>query len=193
MASGFARGTPAVSQVERNQKRGGSKIAQLVKSHDRQLRGKSVRLIVDGNEQVGIVSFEDAFARAEEEGKNLVLVAPQASPPVCRIMDYGKFQYEKSKKAHDARKRQHQQKLKEIKFHPNIDEHDFQTKVNRIIAFLKKGNIVRASMFLRGREMAHLDLGFELMERVIEQVGEDGKAERPRKNGRMIITNLTPK
>ena len=108
--------------------------------------------------------------RAEEAGQNLVLVAPQASPPVCRIMDYGKFQYEKSKKDKQARKRQHLQKQKEIKFHPNIDEHDFRTKLERAIAFLQKGNKVRASIFMRGREMAHRSEERRCRERVCHRV-----------------------
>ncbi|MFW5894100.1 MAG: translation initiation factor IF-3 [Verrucomicrobiota bacterium] len=157
------------------------------------MRGKNVRLVSEDNDQIGVVTFEEAMERAENAGQNLVLVAPQASPPVCRIMDYGKFQYEKSKKEHQARKRQHQQKLKEIKFHPNIDDHDFQTKINHAVAFLEKGNKVRVSMFLRGREMAHQDLGFELMKRVAAALDEHGKTDQPRKQGRMIIMNVSPR
>lgn len=150
-------------------------------------------MISEDNDQVGVVPFEQALERAEAAGQNLVLVAPQASPPVCRIMDYGKFQYEKSKKDRQARKRQHHQKLKEIKFHPNIDDHDFETKINHAVAFLEKGNKVRVSMFLRGREMAHQDLGFALMKRVAAAIEEHGKVDQPRKQGRMIIMNLAPR
>jgi translation initiation factor IF-3 len=109
-------------------------------------------------------------------------------------MDYGKFQYEQSKKQRDARKKAHHHKLKEIKFHPNIDQHDYQTKMNRVLAFLGKGDKVKVSMYLRGREMAHADLGQQLMRRVIEDVGEAAAVDAPpRRAGRMISMMLSPK
>jgi translation initiation factor IF-3 len=130
--------------------------------------------------------------RAENLGLDLVMVAPKATPPVCRIMDFGKFQYEQQKKERDAKKKQTQSKLKEVKFHPNIDEHDYQTKINRAIDFLKKGYKVKASMFFRGREMAHTEIGMKVMERVSQDLAEYGSSDRAQRNGRMIIVLLTP-
>ncbi len=156
------------------------------------MKGKVVRLISDKNEQVGIVSIEDALERASAAGQDLVVVAPQAAPPVCRVMNFGKYQYEQSRKERLAKKKQVQQKLKEVKFHPNIDEHDYQTKLTHAIAFLEKGYKVKVSMFLRGREMAHSDLGIDLMTRFAEDTAKCGVAERPRKTGRMILLIISP-
>ncbi len=140
------------------------------------------------------MSFEEALAKAQDAGQDLVEVAPNASPPVCRIMNYGKYQYEESKRERDAKKRQHQHKVKEIKFHPNIEEHDYRTKVNRGVAFLEKGDKIKVSMFFRGREMAHADLGMKLMERVIADTEEIASVDAPpRRSGRMIVMMLSPK
>ncbi len=171
----------------------GLAIAYLIQSNDRTLRGKEVRLIDENNEKVGVMTFEAAVDRAQSVGQDLVMVAPKAEPPVCRIMDFGKFQYELSKKERDAKKKQSQQKLKEIKFHPNIDAHDYQTKMNHAIAFLKKGFKVKFSMFFRGREMAHMDLGVDLLKRASEDVSELGTADgAPRRAGRTFTVVVTP-
>lgn len=120
-------------------------------------------------------------------------VAPKAAPPVCRILNYGKFQYEASKRQRDAKRKQQQHRLKEIKFHPNIDTHDYETKLNRAIAFLEKGFKVKISMYFRGREMAHTELGRQLLERVIVDVAATGVPEAPlRRAGRGISTILAP-
>jgi translation initiation factor IF-3 len=157
------------------------------------LRGKQVRLIANDNEQVGIVPLDEALARAEESGLDLVEVAPNATPPVCRIMNFGKFQYTESRKQRQGRKKGQQHKLKEIKFHPNIDKHDYETKLGHAIAFLEKGYKVKVSMFFRGREMAHRELGMELMKRVCQDVAEHASIETPaRMQGRSIIMFLAP-
>lgn len=125
---------------------------------------------------------------------DLVEVAQNATPPVCRIMDYGKHLYQQSKRQRDARKNQHQTRVKELKFHPNIDEHDYQTKVNRAIAFLEKGDKVRVSMFFRGREMAHAELGMEVMVRVQKDIAEVGSVDAsPQRSGRMLAMMLAPR
>jgi len=139
------------------------------------------------------MSFDEAIAKAQETGEDLVEVAGQADPPVCRIMNYGKYVYEKNKRQKQARKKQHLHKLKEIKFHPNIDGHDFDTKINHAIAFLDKGYKVKVSMYFRGREMAHTDLGIEVMDRVAEACKEHGHVEGDRRRaGRMISYVLSP-
>ena len=168
-------------------------IARPVRPNDRFLRDREVRLIGPDNTQLGIVPFEEAIARAQQVGLDLVEVARQADPPVCRIMDYGKFQYQESKKQRDARKKQHQHKLKEVKFHPNIDDHDYQTKLRHVLEFLEKGYKVKASMFFRGREMAHTEKGQAVMERLIEDTREYGTLESPlRRVGRSFQLYIAP-
>ena len=131
--------------------------------------------------------------RAAQAGEDLVEVASRSNPPVCRIMDYGKFLYEEKKKQRQSRKKQHVTKLKEIQFHPNIEEHDYHTKLNRVIEFLNKGNKVKVSMFFRGREMAHRDIGRDLLERVIQDTKEVGHVDSPPKSsGRHITMYLAP-
>lgn len=150
-------------------------------------------MLSHNNDQLGIMSFEEALARAEAAAEDLVEVAKQATPPVCRMMDFGKFQYEQSKKQREQRKKQHNHKVKEVKFHPNIDDHDYRTKLNHAIAFLEKGDKVKFSMFFRGREMAHTELGMQLMQRVIQDMVEHGVPDAPpRKAGRMITLMMSP-
>jgi len=158
------------------------------------LRGNQVRLISEDNKQLGIVSFEEAWDRAVDAGRDLVEVAPKATPPVCRIMDYGKYQYEQRKRQREVKKHQHHHKVKEIKFHPNIDTHDYHTKLRHVIDFLEKGDKVKISMFFRGREMAHKELGDELMKRVIADTAEQGNVDAPpRRSGRMLSMMLSPR
>lgn len=153
-----------------------------------------MRLVSPTNEQLGLVPFEEALARAEDARLDLVELAAKADPPVCRIMDYGKHLYEQSKRQRDANKKQHHHKVKEIKFHPNIDVHDYQTKLKRAVVFLGKGDKVKVSMFFRGREMAHTELGYELMQRVVVDLEEAATADAPiRRQGRMIAVMLSPK
>jgi translation initiation factor IF-3 len=139
------------------------------------------------------VRFEEALDKAQQLGLDLVEVASKADPPVCRIMDYGKFQYQESKRQREARKKQHQHKVKEIKFHPNIDTHDYETKLNHLVAFLEKGDKVKVSMFFRGREMAHTELGMELMERVLKDIKDVATVDAPpRRSGRVIAMMISP-
>jgi translation initiation factor IF-3 len=168
-------------------------ISRPVKANDPAVRGKEVRLVGPDNQQFGIVPVDDAIAKAEEASMDLVLVADRATPPVCRIMNFGKHQYEQKRKMRDQRKKQVTQKNKEIKFHANIDQHDYDIKLNRIVAFLKKGNRVKVSLFFRGREVTHRDIGMLLMERVAEEIEVYGVAEnRPRMIGRSIVMFLNP-
>ncbi len=137
--------------------------------------------------------MEEALAKAASAGLDLVEVAGQSNPAVCRIMDYGKFQYEEKKKLRDSRKKQHTAKLKEIQFHPNIDSHDYQTKVNHAIAFLEKGYKLKVSVFFRGREMAHREMGRVILDRVINDTKHVGHVDAPPKSaGRNTIMYLAP-
>ena len=137
------------------------------------------------------MSFIEALAKAALAGLDLVEVAGQATPPVCRVMDYGKFQYEEAKKQKQAKKKQVRVKVKEIKFHPNINEHDFQVKRTHVLEFLEKGFKVKVAMFFRGREMAHSDIGMKVMQRLIAEMAEHGCPENPlRRAGPSITTVL---
>ena len=151
-------------------------------------------MIGSDNEKLGNVSIDDAFERAFEEGLDLVAVAEDANPPVCRIMDQGKFLYEKKKKLKEQRKKnQSHNKTKEIKFHVNTEKHDYNVKLNHIIAFLKKGYKVKVSLFFRGREMQHTELGMELVNQVLEDLEEYAVVDSaPNKSGRMISAMVSP-
>ena len=139
------------------------------------------------------MTVEEGLAIAKEAGLNLVMVSETSNPPVCRIMDYGKLQYDRKKKIRDQRKSHHAQKLKEVKFRLRIEEHDYNYKINHAIEFLGKGYKLKASLMFRGREMAHKDMGFELMQRVIKDLEEYGKPESPLKlMGRNITVTFTP-
>ena len=145
------------------------------------IRAKEIRVIDEDAGQLGIMTPEEALALARARDLDLVEVAPGAAPPVCRIMNYGKFQYQKSKRAHEAKKHQKQVVIKEIKFRPKTEEHDFQFKKNNIVRFLTEGNKAKASIVFRGREMTHQELGRKLMGRLIEELKEVGELERPAK------------
>ena len=151
-------------------------------------------LLVDENGvKAGVTDIEEALRMAEERMLDLVEVAPQASPPVCRIMDYGKYRYQLQKKEKDARKKQKVQALKEIKMRPKIDEHDFDFKMKAIRSFLEGGHRVKVSVFFRGREMAFLNRGEEVLNRVIAECGDSGKCEgTPQMEGRYMRILLTP-
>ena len=137
------------------------------------IRAKQVRVINDEGEQLGIMSPEDAIKAAEELGLDLVEVAPKAEPPVCRIMDYGKYRYQMSKRAKESKKHQHTVTVKEIKYRPKISIHDFDYKTNHVREFLREGNKVKLTIMFRGREMAHPEFGRELLVRILEAVKED--------------------
>lgn len=157
------------------------------------MRGKSVRLISQDNEQLGVVSFEEAMNKAREVGLDLVAVAENSDPAVCRFMDYGRHRYEKKRKLKEQRKKQQTQKNKEVKFHVNTDTHDFNLKVDRVLEFLGKGYKVRVSLFFRGREMAHRERGVERMKEVIEVIGDRANVDSPPKmSGRIVSAQLSP-
>ncbi|HEX7511128.1 MAG TPA: translation initiation factor IF-3 [Chitinivibrionales bacterium] len=136
------------------------------------IRVPRVRVIGGAGEQLGILTIAEALQRAQEEKLDLVEVAPSADPPVCRIMDYGKFKYEKAKKAKEAKKKQHISHLKEIKMHPKIEDHDYKFKVDHARKFLLRGDRVKATIVFRGREIAHLDFGKRLLERVNQDLAD---------------------
>lgn len=153
-----------------------------------------IRCIGPNGEQVGIVRTRDALRKAEELGMDLVEIASQAKPPVCRIMDYGKYKYEQDKKKKDARKKQTFTKLKEVKFHANVEDHDYNTKIRHAREFLEDGHRVKFSLFYRGRENAHRELGLELMDRVQKDLENDGVVDQPpRMMGRNLFMHMTPK
>ena len=153
-----------------------------------------MRLIGPDGGQLGVVSIQKAQEIANQNELDLVEVAPQASPPVCRVIDYSKFKYDQEKKEREARKHQKQTRLKEIRFKPNIDDHDYQVKVKQAINFLKKKDKVKINMFFRGRQMEHIDLGRKILDRFILDTQKDGQLERePRLEGRVISLVVAPK
>lgn len=150
-----------------------------------------VRLIDADGEQVGVVPTEEALKRAEEVELDLVEVAPNADPPVCRLMDYGKYIYRLSK---EQKQKQHQTQLKEVKFRPKIDDHDYEFKRNHIERFLKQGDMVKATIMFRGREVVHPELGERILDRIVEELGELCRIEKPPSmEGRQMVMILTPK
>ena len=158
------------------------------------IRISPVRVISDSGEQLGVLAVEDALAMAEEKGLDLVEVAPMARPPVVKIMDYGKYKFEEAKAARAAKKKQHVIEVKEIKFRPGIDDHDFDFKVRHMREFLTEGNKVKVTMMFRGRQMARLDLGKAVLDRVSEQLMDIGKVEfDARVEGRTMTMVLAPK
>lgn len=144
--------------------------------------------------QLGIMPTREAVAMAGEQGLDLVEVAPKAEPPVCRIMDYGKYQYQQKKKQQEARKKQVQIQLKEVKFRPKTDEHDFQTKVRHIRRFLEGGDRCKVTVFFRGREIVHKDKGMEILTRVRQELEEVAKVDQvPKFEGRTMSMVVSPK
>ncbi len=144
--------------------------------------------------QLGVMTPEQALAIARSRDLDLVEVAPTASPPVCRIMNYGKFQYQKSKRAHEAKKHQKQVVLKEVKFRPKTEEHDFQFKKNHIVRFLTEGNKAKATVVFRGREMTHQEIGRRLMDRLVDELKDLAEVERsPKMEGYHLIAIFMPK
>lgn len=153
----------------------------------------SVRLIDAAGNQAGVVSTYEALTMSRQAGLDLVEVAPTAQPPVCRIMDFGKYKFELAKKEKEARKSQSNQRIKEVKFHSNVDDHDYAFKVRHIREFLAEGHRVKCSLMFRGREQAHQELGHQLMRRVLKDCEDAARAERPPEQmGRFIFMLLTP-
>lgn len=155
---------------------------------------QSVRLISPDGEQIGVVSTKEALQRAESYGLDLVEVAPNSKPPVCRIMDFGKYKYEQSKKEKLSKKKQHVITVKEIRLRPRTDEHDLETKLRHARKFLEQKNKVKITILFRGREMAYQDSGTELMQKVITMLEDIGKMEsEPKMEGRRMVMVLTTK
>lgn len=158
------------------------------------IRGGDIRLIGADGENVGVVSPARALAMAEEAGLDLVEISPNAEPPVCKIMDFGKFKYETQKREAEARKKQHIIEIKEIKFRPGTDTHDYDVKMRSVLKFLEEGDKVKITLRFRGREMAHQQLGLELLNRVSADVAEAGKIESfPRLEGKQMVMMIGPK
>lgn len=153
-----------------------------------------VRVVGADGDQIGIRSIADAIQIAEDTGMDLVEIAPQADPPVCRIMDWGKFRFEESKKAQAARKKQKQVQIKEIKFRPGTDDHDYDVKMRNLRRFIDEGNKVKVTLRFRGRELAHQDLGRNLLKRVEDDTADEVVVEQfPRMEGRQMVMMLAPK
>ena len=153
-----------------------------------------MRLIGSSGENHGVVETRRAIEMAEEVGLDLVELSPNAEPPVCKILDYGKYKYEQQKKASAARKNQKTQDVKEIKMRPGIDVHDYQVKMKKVHQFLESGDKVKLTIRFRGREMAHQELGGQVMDRVAAEVEESAKIEaRPKMEGRQMIMVISPK
>ncbi len=156
------------------------------------IKAHSVRLIDEDSNQVGIVDLKEAKRRAEESGYDLVEVAPDAKPPVVKLLDYGKYLYEQKKKEKEAKKKQHTIDVKEVRFRPQIEEHDFQTKVGHIRRFLENGNKIKVTIFFRGREMDYKEFGRELMDRIIEETEDLAKVDREADmEGNQMVMYLT--
>ncbi|MEJ2386464.1 MAG: translation initiation factor IF-3 [Chromatiaceae bacterium] len=161
---------------------------------NREINAIEVRLIgADGN-QIGVVALREAQERAEEEGLDLVEIVPTAEPPVCRIMDFGRFLFDQKKKTQEARKKQKQVQVKEVKFRPGTDQGDYQVKLRNLVRFLNEGDKAKVTMRFRGREHAHRELGLDLLKRVEGDLAEISTVEQqPQMEGRQMVMVLTPK
>ena len=158
------------------------------------ISASEVRLIDETGENVGVVSKIDALERAENAGLDLVEISPGADPPVCKILDYGRYKYVDQKKKSEARKKQKTIDIKEIKMRPNIDQHDYDVKMRSIFRFIADGDKVKVTMRFRGREMVHQDLGLKVLNRVRDQLEEVAKIEQfPRVEGRQMIMVMAPR
>lgn len=173
--------------------RGRQSIERETRINDR-IRAREVRLIGPDGEQLGVVAIRDALTRAQEAALDLVEIAPTAAPPVCKIMDFGRYKYEQGKRERDAHKKTHGGELKGMRMSPKIGEHDFQVKMRQVKEFLKDGNKVRVAMWFRGREMAHPKVGEVLLVRLAQSLVDVGVVEgTPKLEGRNMIMILAPK
>ena len=158
------------------------------------IKAPEVRLIAEDGQQVGVMNTKDALAHAAKSNLDLVEVAPQANPPVCRIMDYGKYKYQQSKKQQEARRRQTTIQVKEVKVRPKIEEHDMNFKLKNIRRFLADRDKVKVTMIFRGREMAHQDRGYMILKQMAESLSDVGTVEQePRHEGRTLFMVVAPK
>jgi translation initiation factor IF-3 len=168
-------------------------IKKFIRINER-IRVPEVRLIGAEGNQLGIVSIDKARQIAEESALDLVEVAPQANPPVCRVLDYNKFRYDQEKKEREAKKHQRQSRIKEIRLHPNIDEHDLQVKLKQAIGFLKKKDRVKVDLFFKGRQIEHLDLGRKILDKFIADTQSEGQIEKePSLEGKIMSFVIAPK
>ncbi|MGH7739504.1 MAG: translation initiation factor IF-3 [bacterium] len=159
-----------------------------------QIRARQVRLVGDAGEQLGIVDLQKALAMAQERNLDLVEVASEGVPPVCRILNYGKFKYAQRKKEKEASKKQRVIRVKEVKMRPKIDEHDYQTKLRMAWSFFEHGDKVKCTLMFRGRELSHKDLGQQLMRRIVSDLSEVSDLEAPPKDeGNQIVAVFSPK
>jgi translation initiation factor IF-3 len=159
-----------------------------------QINVPSVRVVDENGEMLGVLPIREALSRASEAGLDLVEISPNAEPPVCKILDFGKYKYEIQKKKNEARKKQKVIEVKEIKLRPNIDEHDYDVKMRAVHRFLDEGDKVKVTMRFRGREMVHQEIGLKVLERVRDELEERAKVEQmPRLEGRQMIMVLAPK
>ena len=161
---------------------------------NREITTPSIRLIDHNGNMLGVVTVSEAVKMAEQVGLDLVEISPTANPPVCKILDYGKYRYEAQKKAHEARKKQKVVQIKEIKLRPTIDKHDLEIKTRNIIGFLEEGDKVRVTLRFRGREMDHTELGMQILEKVQAALLDHSKIEQsPRIEGKQIVMTVSPK
>lgn len=168
-------------------------IKKFIRTNER-IRVPQVRLVGPDGNQLGIVSIQKALELANQYELDLVEVAPNAAPPVCRIIDFSKFKYDQEKKEREAKKHQKQGRVKEIRLKPNIDDHDYETKLKQAIAFLKRKDKVKVNLFFRGRQMEHLDLGRKVLDRLIGDMQNDGQIEKePALEGRIMSFVVAPK
>ena len=169
-------------------------ISKVQHQLNEEITDKEIRLIGENGEQQGIVSGEEALRTAEEQGLDLVKISPQATPPVCKLMNYGKYKFEQSKREKEARKNQHVVEIKEVRMSPGIDVGDFNTKLKNAQKFIADGNRVKVSVRFRGREMAHTDIGRDLLVRFAEAVAEVANLDKePKMEGRSMSIFLSPK
>ncbi|MDR9389554.1 MAG: translation initiation factor IF-3 [Wenzhouxiangella sp.] len=155
---------------------------------------REIRVVGPDGEQIGLMRVPEALEKAQGLGLDLVEIAPQAEPPVCRIMDWGKYRFELAKKGQAARKKQKQIQIKEIKFRPGTDEHDYQVKMRNLNRFIEEGNKVKVTLRFRGREMAHQELGRDLLKRIETEMADETTVEQfPRVEGRQMVMMLAPK
>ncbi len=157
-----------------------------------QIRDKEVRVIGPDGEQIGIMSAKEAYFKAKDANLDLVKISPNAKPPVCKIVDYGKYRYEQARRAKEAKKKQRTIETKEIRLSPNIDTNDLNTKVNQARKFLKKGDKVKVALRFRGREMAHKEVGKEILDNFFELLKDDAVIDKPAKmEGRSMVMFLS--
>lgn len=161
---------------------------------NQEIRSDSIRLVDQNGNMVGVVQVSEGIRMAEAAGLDLVEISPTAKPPVCKILDYGKYKYEAQKKAHDARKKQKVIQIKEIKLRPTIDKHDLDIKIRNVLGFLEEGDKVRITLRFRGREMDHSEIGMAVLNRVQEALKDHCKIETPPKiEGKQIVMAVAPK